>query len=35
VFYSGAKVVEFSPTEAFAETVAVVTRNLRAAGVEA
>jgi hypothetical protein len=34
VFYAGTKIVEFSPTDAFAETVAVVTENLRAAGVE-
>jgi len=34
IFYAGTSVVEFSPTEAFAETVAVVTENLRAAGVE-
>lgn len=35
VFYAGTEVVEFSPTEAFDETVGVVTENLRAAGVEA
>ena len=34
IFYAGTSVVEFSPSEAFAETVAVVTENLRAAGVE-
>jgi len=34
VFYTGTEVVEFSPTEAFDETVEVVTGNLRAAGVE-
>lgn len=34
VFYAGSEVVEFSPTESFAETVAVVTDNLRAAGLE-
>jgi hypothetical protein len=33
-FYAGTEVVEFSPTEAFEETLAVVTENLRAAGVE-
>lgn len=32
--YANTEVVEFSPTEAFEETVAVVTENLRAAGVE-
>ena len=34
VFYAGTEVVEFSPTAAFDETVGVVTRNLRAAGIE-
>jgi len=34
VFYAGSEVVEFSPTESFAETVAVVTDNLRAVGLE-
>jgi hypothetical protein len=34
VFYAGTTVVEFSPTEAFAETMAVVTENLRAAGAQ-
>jgi hypothetical protein len=33
--YAGTEVVEFSPTEAFEETTAVVSDNLRAAGVEA
>jgi hypothetical protein len=33
--YAGTEVVEFSPTEAFDETAAVVTGNLRAAGIEA
>jgi hypothetical protein len=35
VFYADTEVVEFSPTEAFDETVEVVTQNLRAAGIEA
>ena len=35
VLYADTELVEFSPTEAFDETVAVVTGNLRAAGVEA
>jgi hypothetical protein len=34
IFYAGTQLVEFSPTEAFTETVAVVTENLRSAGVE-
>jgi len=34
LFYASTKVVEFSPTEAFDETIGVVTGNLRAAGVE-
>lgn len=34
LFYEGTELVEFSPTEAFDETIAVVTENLRAAGVE-
>lgn len=35
LLYANTEVVEFSPTEAFDETVGVVTENLRAAGVEA
>jgi hypothetical protein len=35
LFHAGTEVAEFSPTEAFDETVAVVAQNLRAAGVEA
>ena len=34
LFYAGTELVEFSPTEAFDETIGVVTENLRAAGVE-
>jgi hypothetical protein len=34
IYYAGTRVIEFSPTQAFAETVAVVTKNLCAAGVE-
>lgn len=34
VHYAGAEIVEFSPTEILAETIPVVTRNLRAAGVD-
>ena len=34
LFYAGTEVVEFSPTEAFDETIGVVAENLRAAGVE-
>jgi hypothetical protein len=34
VFYAGAELVEFSPSDAYDETVAVVADNLRAAGVE-
>ena len=34
LFYAGTEVVEFSPTDAFDETIGVVTENLRAAGVE-
>lgn len=34
LFYAGTEVVEFSPTEAFDETIGVVTVNLRATGVE-
>ena len=33
LLYAGTEVVEFSPTEAFEETVGVVTENLRTAGV--
>lgn len=32
--FAGTKIVEFSPTSALEETVAVVAANLRAAGVE-
>ena len=32
--FAGTEIVEFSPTGALEETVAVVTENLRAAGVE-
>jgi hypothetical protein len=32
--YAGTEVIEFSPTEAFDETVRVVTDNLRGAGVD-
>lgn len=32
--HAGTKLVEFSPTEPFAQTVAVVVDNLRASGVE-
>jgi hypothetical protein len=35
VHFAGAEIVEFSPTEALAETIPVVLANLRAAGVEA
>jgi hypothetical protein len=35
LLHAGTEVVEFSPTEAFAETAEVVTANLRAVGVEA
>jgi hypothetical protein len=35
VFHAGTEIVEFSPTDALGETIAVVTENLRAAGVEA
>jgi len=34
VFFAGAEIVEFSPTDALGETIGVVTENLRAAGVE-
>lgn len=34
LFYAGAELAEFSPTEAFDETIGLVTENLRAAGVE-
>ncbi len=34
VFFAGTEIVEFSPTEAFNETIGVVVENLRAAGVE-
>ena len=34
LFFAGTEVVEFSPSEAFDETIGVVTENLRAAGVE-
>jgi hypothetical protein len=33
VHYAGAEIVEFSPTEILAETIPVVMKNLRAAGV--
>ena len=33
VHYAGAEIVEFSPTDVLAETMAVVMQNLRAAGV--
>jgi hypothetical protein len=33
-FFAGTEVVEFSPTDALDETIAVVTDNLRSAGVE-
>ena len=32
--FAGTEIVEFSPTDALQQTVAVVTENLRAAGVE-
>ena len=35
VHYAGAEIVEFSPTDALAETIPVVLANLQAAGVEA
>ena len=35
IHFAGAEIVEFSPTEALAETIPVVLANLRAAGVEA
>jgi hypothetical protein len=35
LFHAGTEVAEFSPTEAFDETVAVVAQNLRVAGVDA
>lgn len=35
VHFAGAEIVEFSPTDALAETVEVVLGNLRGAGVEA
>lgn len=34
VYYAGAEIVEFSPTEVLAQTIPVVIDNLRAAGVE-
>ena len=34
VFFAGTEVVEFSPTDAFGETVGVVAENLRTAGVD-
>ena len=34
IHFAGAEIVEFSPTDALGETVAVVIENLRAAGVE-
>jgi hypothetical protein len=34
VFFAGTEIVEFSPTDALDETMAVVAENLRAAGVE-
>lgn len=33
VFFAGTRIVEFSPTDAFAETVAVVTANMEAGGI--
>ena len=35
IHFSGAEIVEFSPTDALAETIPVVLANLQAAGVEA
>jgi hypothetical protein len=34
MLFAGTEIVEFSPTDAFEETVGVVVENLRAAGVE-
>ncbi len=34
VFFAGTELVEFSPTDALAETIEVVSENLRAEGVE-
>jgi hypothetical protein len=34
VFFADTEIVEFSPTEAFDETIGVVVENLRAVGVE-
>ena len=34
VYYAGTEIVEFSPTEILGETIPVVMKNLRAAGVE-
>lgn len=34
LFFAGTEIVEFSPTEALGETIAVATQNLRAAGVD-
>jgi hypothetical protein len=34
MLYAGTEIVEFSPTEALQETVAVVVENLRTAGVD-
>jgi len=33
-FFAGTELVEFSPTDAFGETIGVIVENLRAAGVE-
>jgi hypothetical protein len=35
IHFAGSEIVEFSPTDALGETIAVVLGNLRAAGVEA
>jgi hypothetical protein len=35
IHFAGAEIVEFSPTDALAETIPVVLANLQAAGVEA
>jgi hypothetical protein len=32
--FAGTEIVEFSPTDTLGETIAVVTKNLRAAGIE-